>query len=193
MSVLFTACFFCQQVSKSNDVITKPSHPGCWVFTQSAFDSLIIALSCTVTLAVAFFVCLQDDGAWSADAGPELDFSGGWPGHCCGELLRFYAPHLLAYPYTNLYKLACDQFLSRPAVVINWFNYTHTALEKCVCECSEGGEMIIHSHTCAYTVPTYRMCVWKYPKHLQCEAHAHFYQKYDAAVICIKPSHLHSC
>lgn len=153
-------CFFCHQVSKNNDVITKPSHPGCRAFSQSAFDSLIIALSCTVTLADAFcFVCLQDDGAWSADAGPELDFSGGWPGHCCGELLRFYAPHSLAYPYTNLYKLACDQFPSCPTVVINWFNYTHAALEKCVCERSEGGEMIIRSHACACTVPTYCACV----------------------------------
>lgn len=48
---------------------------------------------------------LQDDGVWSADADPELDFSGSWPGHSSGELLQLLSPDsLIQYkpPQTGL-------------------------------------------------------------------------------------------
>ena len=42
-------------------------------------------------------------------------------------------------PNINLCKRASNQFLSRLTVVINCFNYTHAALEKCILAAREGG------------------------------------------------------
>ena len=91
------------------------------------------------------FVSLQDDGVRSADAGPELDVSGSWPGHRCGELLHPPQPSAGCFtPNINLCKRACNQFLSRLTVVMNCFNYTHAALEKCILA-REGGKRWLYN------------------------------------------------
>lgn len=51
-------------------------------------------------------------------------------------------------PNINLCERACNQFPSRLTVVINCFNYTHAALEKCILA-RAGEEMIIQRCVCA--------------------------------------------